>query len=379
MRNSLAVCLNLALSLASLSGWAGEPVGVRLPLFNGQNLDGWHVTGCQAAVESGAIVLQEGNGLVRTDHTYRDFILELSFKARRTENWDSGIYIRANLPDEGKPWPAKYQINLKQGDEGNVGPLPKARSKGLVKPGEWNRFKVTIIGNTAKLEINGQSAWEADGLEQTQGYIGLQCEAPGGGQFEFKDLYVTELGYRPLFDGKSLDGWDGAGQDAAACWKVEDGLLMCTGEKGPWLRSREQFANFDLRLDYKLKPGGNSGVYVRVPEDGNHHGEGSGVEIQILDDKAEKYKELKGYQYTGGVYDIAAAKEHVGRDAGQWNSLQIEVTGTHYVITHNGVKIVDADVAEFSDLQKRRLEGFLGLQNHSEEVWYKNVRIAPAK
>src|SRR5262245_8051661 len=155
MRNTIVVCLNLVLSLASLPAFAGEPAGVRLPLFNGQNLDGWHITGCQAAVENGAIVLQEGNGLLRSDHTYRDFILELSWKARRTENWDSGIYIRANLPDEGKPWPAKYQINLKQGDEGNVGPLPKARSKGLIKPGEWNHFKVTVLGSTAKLEING--------------------------------------------------------------------------------------------------------------------------------------------------------------------------------------------------------------------------------
>jgi hypothetical protein len=158
---------------------------------------------------------------------------------------------------------------------------------------------------------------------------------------------------------------------------VEDGLLMCTGKKGPWLRSQEQFGDFDLRLDYKVNPGGNSGVYVRVPEDGNHHGEGSGVEIQILDDRAEKYKNLKDYQYTGGVYDIAPPKEHVGREAGKWNSLQIELRGTHYVIVHNGVLIVDADVNEFPDLKARRLHGYLGLQNHSEEVWYRHMRLAP--
>jgi Domain of Unknown Function (DUF1080) len=379
MRNSLAGGVVLGFCLVCLTASADEPNGVRISLFNGQNLDGWHVTGCKAAAENGAIVIQEGNGLLRTDHQYRDFVLELSWRARKAEAWDSGIYIRASLPDEGKPWPAKYQINLKQGDEGNIGPLPKARSKGLVKAGDWNRFRVTVIGTTAKLEINGKPAWEADGIEQPQGYIGLQCEAPGGGQFEFKDIYVTELGYRALFDGKSLAGWEGAGQDAAACWKAEDGLLMCTGEKGPWLRSKEQFGDFDLRLEYKLKPGGNSGVYVRVPEDGNHHGDGAGVEIQILDDKAEKYKDLKGYQYTGGVYDISPPREHVGRDPGQWNSLEIEVKGPHYIIVHNGVTIVDADVTEFPDLKGRRLEGFLGLQNHSEDVWYRNVRILTAK
>src|SRR5262245_23821918 len=81
-------------------------------------------------------------------------------------------------------------------------------------------------------------------------------------------------GYRPLFDGQSLAEWEGAGQPAERCWKVEEGTIVCTGEKGPWLRSREQFDDFNLRLEYKLKPGGNSGVYIRVPENGTHHGDG---------------------------------------------------------------------------------------------------------
>ena len=375
MKNLFALAL-LAGIASPVSAVADDPAGVRLSLFNGENLDGWHVTGCQAAVENGLIVLQEGNGLVRTDHQYRDFILELSWRARKDDKWDSGIYIRANLPSEGRPWPDKYQINLKQGDDANLVGFPMGRSTGLVRPGEWNHLKVTVIGTKAALEINGKRAWEVDGIAQREGYVGLQCEVPGGGQYEFKDLYVTELGYESLFDGKSLSGWEGAGEDASACWQVEDGLLMCTGKKGPWLRSRQQYADFDLRLDYKLSPGGNSGVYVRVPADGNHHGDNSGVEIQILDDKAEKYKELKEYQYTGGVYDIAGPTQKVGRDAGVWNSLEISVRGMHYVIVHNGVMIVDADAEEFPDLKVRRLEGFLGLQNHSEQVWYRNVRIA---
>lgn len=350
---------------------------MRVPLFNGQDLDGWHVTNCKAAVEDGALVVLEGNGLVRTDHQYRDFVLEVSCRARKPQGWDSGIFFRAELPPEGKPWPARYQANLKQGEEGNVGPLPSARSRGLFKPGEWNHFKLTVVGSRAALEINGQKAWESDGVEQPQGYIALQVEVPGGGPFEFKDIYVTELGYRPLFDGRSLEGWEGAGQDAAACWKVEEGLLVCTGEKGPWLRSKERFKDFDLRLDYKLKEGGNSGVYVRVPESGDHHGDGAGVEIQILDDAAKRYRELKPYQYTGSVYGIAPARQHVARPAGKWNSLEIEAVGSHYRVVHNGIEIVNAKEDEFSELKGRLLEGFLGLQNHSEEVWFRNIRIAP--
>src|SRR5689334_22204851 len=97
-------------------------------------------------------------------------------------------------------------------------------------------------------------------------------------------LAALEPAYRPLFDGQTLSGWEGAGQPAEKCWKAEDGMIVCTGEKGgPWLRSKEQFDDFNLRLEYKLKPGGNSGVFIRVPESGVHHGDGAGIEVQVLD------------------------------------------------------------------------------------------------
>ena len=353
-------------------------MGVRTQVFNGENLHGWHVTGCEAAVENGSLVLKDGNGFVRTDSRYRDFVLELSYKPRQAEKYDSGIYIRAELPAEGKPWPSQYQINLKQVDELNLNGFPKARSTGLVKPGQWNLIKLTVVGDKATMEINGQHAWETAGIEARDGYIGLQAEVPGGGQFEFKDIVVTELGYKPLFDGQSLAGWEGAGEDAAKCWKVEDGAIVCTGEKGPWLRTAQEYDDFNLRLEYKLKPGGNSGVYVRVPADGDHHGDGAGIEIQVLDDGADRYRKLKPYQYTGSVYAIVPAREHVAREAGEWNSLEINCRGTAYHIIHNGVLILEADETTHPELKGRLTKGFLGLQNHSEEVWFRNLRISPA-
>lgn len=349
--------------------------GTRLSLFNGKNLDGWQVTGSQATVRDGALLLKAGDGFVRTDHTYNDFVLELSWRALKPKQYDSGIYIRSQLPADKRPWPRRYQINLLQGQEGNLIGSRSGKSSGLIKTGEWNRFKLTVIGSTAELEINGQPAWKADGLNERDGYIGLQSEVPGGGQFEFKEIYVTELNHRPLFNGQDLSGWVGAGKDAALCWKVEDGLLMCTGEKGPWLRTAEQYSDFDLRLDYKVKPGGNSGVYVRVPQDGRHHGAGAGVEVQILDDKAERYKKLMPYQYAGSVYAIAPSQQHVGRDAGEWNSMEIECRGASYRVTHNGIVIVDASGDEFAQLKERLHTGFLGFQNHSEAVWFRNVRL----
>ena len=143
----------------------------------------------------------------------------------------------------------------------------------------WNQFRLTLIGKQATLEINGQQAWQVNAIESAAGYIAFQSEVDGGGQFEFKDIFVTELDHQTMFNGQDLSGWQGAGQDAKQCWKVDDGLLVCTGNKGPWLRSDKQFKDFNLRFSYRLRDGGNSGVYVRVPEDGNHHGAGAGVEV----------------------------------------------------------------------------------------------------
>ena len=174
--------------VALLSGFAAasivhaaEPAGVRSPAFNGQDLAGWHVTGCEAGVENGLLVVKDGNGFVRTDGRYRDFVLELDYKPRKAEMYDAGIYIRCELPAEGKPWPSQYQVNLKQGDELNLIKFPKARSTGLIKVGDWNHCKLTVVGDKATMEINGKPAWETDGIEAKQGYIGIQVEVPDGG------------------------------------------------------------------------------------------------------------------------------------------------------------------------------------------------------
>jgi len=376
-RLSFAIaCLLLGMLLPAVASAAD--VGPTVELFNGKDLTGWHAVHCEAAVEDGALVITGGDGLLRADHRFADFVLELDWRARKAEAYDSGIYFRCEEPAEGKKYPDKYQINLKQNDEGNLIGFKDARSKGLIKAGEWNHFKLTVQGETAELEINGQPAWKTSGIEKKEGYLGFQVEVPLGGQFEFKNIKIQELGYRSLFNGKDLTGWEGAEDDAATCWKVEDGLLMCTGKKGTWLRSTEQFGDFNLRLEYKLKPVGNSGVYVRVPKDGNHHGKGAGVEVQVLDDNAPEYKDLKPYQYAGSVYAVAPAEPRVCRPAGEWNSLEIDCKGHRYRVIHNGVNVLDADAAAYPELAERLTEGFLGLQNHNRQVWFRNVRIGPS-
>lgn len=370
------VLISLSLLVAPLQA-ADAAEGCTISLFDGQTLDGWQVTGCETVVEEGAILLKSGDGFVRTNHRYDDFVLDLEWKALRAEKYDSGIYLRADLPEEGRPWPRRYQINLLQGKEGMLIGKPETGPKGSIKPGQWNRFRLTVIGSTAAMEINGKPAWKADGLESAAGYIGLQSEVPGGGQFLFRNITVTELGAKSLFNGQDLTGWEGAGGNAADCWAVMDGAIEGLEQKGPWLRSLEPYGDFNLRLDYKVKEGGNSGVYLRVPADGNHHGKDAGVEIQLLDDHAERYANLKDYQFTGSVYAVAPATQHVGKPAGQWNQLEINCQGHGYRITHNGVVIVDADVESYPQLTKRLTKGYIGFQNHGGGVWLKNIRLGP--
>lgn len=168
-----------------------------------------------------------------------------------------------------------------------------------------------------------------------------------------------------------------------SCWSVEDGLLVCSGKKGPWLRSSAEYADFDLRLEYRVSTGGNSGVYVRVPKDGNHHRENAslppaGFEVQVLDDAAPAHLKLKDYQYSASIYDIAGANPRVSRAPGEWNTLEINCRGQRVTTWHNGYMVTDVSSDESPLLALRSVRGFLGLQNHSTVVKFRDIRIGPA-
>jgi hypothetical protein len=184
-----------------------------------------------------------------------------------------------------------------------------------------------------------------------------------------------------LFNGRDLTGWEPVGKRAVADWKVENGCLVCKGTGHTWLRTAGQSADFHLLLEYQVSPGANSGVYVRVGADGNHHRENAaappaGFEVQILDDLAPRYRQLKDYQYSASVYDIAAAVPRVSRAAGQWNTLEIDCVGDHVTIRHNGTRVVDASPERYPLLALRKKRGYLGLQSHNGVVRFRDLRIS---
>lgn len=351
------------------------------PLFNGKDTSGWQITTCTVEVQDGNLLLKEGNGFVRTDLQYGDFILELDYKALNTEFYDSGIYIRAPFPGKSaqRAWPDKYQINLKKGDEANLLGLKGGTSTGLIKPNEWNHLKITVQGDTVAMEINGKPAWKASGLDVDRGYIGLQSEVAGGGQFLFKDIQLTELGFTPLFNGTDLTGWVG---DTAG-YIAKDGKIVCEKGKGGNLYSEKEFQDFVLRFEFWLEPGANNGLGVRAPLTGD--AAYTGMELQILDDGHATYKGIQPYQSHGSVYGVAAAKRGHLKPAGEWNQQEVIVRGRQVTVTLNGTVILDVNLDEAApdgktiDKNKhpglKNAKGHIGFLGHGAHVEFRNIRI----
>lgn len=181
-----------AVSVLALAGaaFAQNPVS----LFDGKTLDGWKIVTCEAEVVDGAILIKAGNGFLLADKQYGDFVFECDWKALNTNMWDSGVYFRAGMPEGNFPWPKQHQVNMRKGEEGAINGADKAKCSALFKKGEWNHFKLTAKGSTAELEFNGEKAWTRSDIAPAKGNLCLQAEVPGGGQFLFKNITITELG-----------------------------------------------------------------------------------------------------------------------------------------------------------------------------------------
>jgi hypothetical protein len=189
-----------------------------------------------------------------------------------------------------------------------------------------------------------------------------------------------EAGFLPLFDGKTLNGWQLLGGKGDG-YGVKDGVLYCAKGGGGNLLSDREYADFIFRFEFKLEPGGNNGIALRAPL-----AAGSlaylGMESQILDDTDPKYAKLKAAQYHGSIYLIAPARRGALRPVGQWNEEEIYCRGRHLRVTLNGKVIVDVNLNNVTDretLEKHpgmlRSKGHLGFLGHNDYVEFRNLRI----
>jgi hypothetical protein len=193
-------------------------------------------------------------------------------------------------------------------------------------------------------------------------------------------------GFKLLFDGKTLDGWRGWKKDKPTeAWKVVDGVLTLAGKGGDIL-TVEQYADFELKIDWRVAPGGNSGIMYRVAET-----EGApymtGPEYQVLDNA--KHGDGKNPKTsTASIYAVYAPAKDVSKPAGEWNSTRIVAKGKKIEHWLNGEKVAEAEIGS-EDWNKRIAEskwnkakkygqepkGHIDLQDHGDKVEYKNIKI----
>jgi hypothetical protein len=187
-------------------------------------------------------------------------------------------------------------------------------------------------------------------------------------------------GFTALFNGKDLKGWKVLGGKLSK-WGADPraGLLFVKGSGGGWLLTEKEYADFELRLEYKVPVNGNSGVALRAPFRG--HTSKDGIEIQILDDNGPAYKKLKPWQYTGSIYGVVGPSKRVTKPAGKWNSLRIVAKGRRVRVEVNGTKVVDANLDDYKEKHAKehpgilRSKGHLGLQSHDGRVEFRNLFV----
>jgi len=191
----------------------------------------------------------------------------------------------------------------------------------------------------------------------------------------------SEEGFVSLFDGKTLDGWQG-GKDG---YEIVEGAIVCKEKGGGNLYTAKEYADFHLKFEFKLTPGANNGIGIRTPLEGD--AAYVGMEIQVLDD--DRYKDrIKDYQHHGSVYGVVPAKTGHLKPVGEWNSEEIIVQGKQVKVILNGETIVDADVEKASTPKTldghdhpglKRDKGYISFCGHGAHVEYRNLRLKELK
>jgi hypothetical protein len=201
-------------------------------------------------------------------------------------------------------------------------------------------------------------------------------------------VHAVQSGYKSLFDGQTMNGWRTYQNKPADSWAVQDGALYCKGGGGKRadLITAGEYENFDLSLDWKISPQGNSGIIYMVTEE-YPAAYLSGPEYQIIDD-VHFPEHLEEWQKTGANYAMDAAPAAAPNPAGEWNHTRIVVNNGHVEHWLNGKKIVDyqlwtnewkakkasgkwKDAAGYGQSKK----GHIDLQDHGSEAWFKNIEI----
>jgi hypothetical protein len=435
----LCIFATFGTSCAQNDGW--------VDLFNGKDLTGWKQLNGEAKYEVvdgvivGTTVMNTPNSFLCTEKNYSDFIFEVDLMVE--ENMNSGIQFRS----ESKP---EYNNGRVHGYQCEVDPSARAWSGGIydearrgwlytleqnpeaktaLKMGEWNRYRIECIGNSIKTWLNGvPCAHVIDDMTPT-GLIALQVHGIGnnkekeGQQIKWKNVRIKttnlnpspfegidvvnllpnnlsdaekEQGFELLFDGKTTNGWKSAktGEFPTQGWEVKDGVLSVLGkdqspERGGDIITTKEFGPFELKFDFKITEGANSGIKYGI----GNNGPGLGLEYQILDD--DRHPDAKqgvvGNRTLASLYDLIPAEKEARfiNKPGEWNrgrlvvfpdnTVQHWLNGRLVVQYKRGDAIYRALVARSKYAE---YEGFgmapkgpILIQDHQDNVHFKSIKI----
>src|SRR6266540_3023969 len=209
-------------------------------------------------------------------------------------------------------------------------------------------------------------------------------------------MKADTAGWTPLFDGKTLNGWRGYKKDASeGRWKVEDGLLTVQpSHEGDTHGARDiistgTYQEFDLRWEWKIAEGGNSGVKYFVLED---LPSAIGHEYQLIDDERHADAKIGPHRQTAALYDVFPAHDRPIKPAGEWNTSEVIVKGKHVTHILNGKTVLEYDLesaelkaaiakSKFKDIARfgTPQSGHILVQDHGDQVWFRKIEIKKTK
>jgi Domain of Unknown Function (DUF1080). len=343
-----------------------------------------------------------------TDKQYGDFEMYVDWMLDPAgPEADAGVYLRGT--PQVQIWDtARVKVGAQVGSGGLYNnqknpsqPLKVADNK----LGEWNSFYIKMVGDRVTVYLNGElvvnnvileNYWDRSQPIFPIEQIELQAH---GSKVSYRNILVKELkraepfqlseqekkeGFKVLFDGTNMHNWTGNTVD----YVLEDGCISMKPSRahGGNLYTKDEYKDFVYRFEFQLTPGANNGLGIRTPLEGD--AAYVGMELQILDNEAPIYKDLKVYQYHGSVYGIIPAKRGFHKPMGEWNYQEVVAKGNRITVTLNGTVILDGDIKEATKngtpdgKQHPGLfneKGHIGFLGHGSPVKFRNIRVKELK
>ncbi|MCE2849535.1 MAG: DUF1080 domain-containing protein [Chitinophagaceae bacterium] len=352
-------------------------------------------------VKDGLLIFTGHGDNLCTVKKYGDFEMYVDWKI--TEKGDAGIYLRGS--PQVQIWDtSRREVGAQVGSGGLYNNQKNQRMPLSVadnKVGEWNTFHITMIGEKVSVELNGVLVTDNVVLENYWDrkipiFMKEQIELQAHGTYvAYRNIYVREIpgnlisvlsdeekqqGFEMLFDGSNLNNWIGN----KTGYLVENGTMVVNpaGGSGGNLYTAKEYGDFEYRFEFQLTPGANNGLGIRTPTEGD--AAYVGMELQILDNEADIYKNLNVYQYHGSVYGVIPAKRGFLKPVGEWNEEVVVAKGSKIKVILNGQVIMDGDIKEASKNGTadhkdhpglHNPKGHIGFLGHGSVVRFRNIRV----